>query len=256
MLEDPNLDATNHAVFTPDGTKLIAVNRVKGISVWDLRLIRRQLKELGLDWDWPEFRAAANADVPRTPLKIQLIDADAHYQRGVALAAKGLLDESAAQFREAMRLSPDYTNARQALARVLNHQAWVLATHAEPKKRDPGRAIKLAQEAVKLAPNEGMIWNTLGVAHYRAAEWKNALAALTRSSQLQADNAYDWFFLAMTHWQLDDKGQARKWYDKAVEWMDKNAKENEELRRFRSEAEELLKKESGIRSQESEKKPN
>jgi WD40 repeat protein len=74
MLEDPNLDGTDHAVFTPDGTKLIAVNRMKGISVWDLRLIRRQLKDLGLDWDWPEFPAAAKADVPPEPLTIQLAD--------------------------------------------------------------------------------------------------------------------------------------------------------------------------------------
>jgi hypothetical protein len=47
---------------------------MKGISVWDLRLIRRQLKDLGLDWDWPEFPAPADADVPRTPLNIQFAD--------------------------------------------------------------------------------------------------------------------------------------------------------------------------------------
>jgi hypothetical protein len=29
----------------------------------------------------------------------------------------------------------------------------------------------------------------------------------------------DWFFLAMTHWQLSDKAAALKWYDKAVQWM-------------------------------------
>jgi hypothetical protein len=56
-------------------------------------------------------------------------------------------------------------------------------------------------------------------------------------------NANDWFVVAMTHWQLANKEQARKWHDKAVAWMDKNAKDNEELRRFRSEAEELLEKE-------------
>jgi hypothetical protein len=44
----------------------------------------------------------------------------------------------------------------------------------------------------------------------------------------------------MTQWQLHNKDEARKWYDKGVEWMEKHAKENEELRRFRSEAEELL----------------
>jgi hypothetical protein len=40
---------------------------------------------------------------------------------------------------------------------------------------------------------------------------------------------------------LGDKGQARTWYDKAVEWMDTNQPQNEELRRFRTETEELMK---------------
>jgi hypothetical protein len=203
MLEDPNLDGTDHAVFTPDGTKLIAVNRMKGIGVWDLRLIRRQLKELSLDWDWPEFPAEAKADVPRTPLKIQLIDPDARTQ-------------------------------------LLNNQAWVLATGPVPKNRDPGRAVKLALEAVELAPREGNCWNTLGVAHYRNGDWKEAVAALTQSTELQGENAYDGFFLAMGHWKLDQKKEARKWYDQAVAWMDKNQPQNEELRRFRAEAAELL----------------
>ena len=44
----------------------------------------------------------------------------------------------------------------------------------------------------------------------------------------------------MAHWQLGEKEAARKWYDQAVAWMDKNQPNNEELRRFRAEAAELL----------------
>jgi hypothetical protein len=44
----------------------------------------------------------------------------------------------------------------------------------------------------------------------------------------------------MAHWQLGEKDQARRWYDKAVQWMDQNKPKDEELRRFRAEAEELL----------------
>jgi hypothetical protein len=54
-------------------------------------------------------------------------------------------------------------------------------------------------------------------------------------------DAAQWFFLAMAHWQLDEKDKARKWFDQAVEWMDKNQPKNEELRRFRAEAAELMK---------------
>lgn len=50
----------------------------------------------------------------------------------------------------------------------------------------------------------------------------------------------DWFVLTMAHWQLGNKEESRRWYDKAVPWMEKNQAEDEELRRFRAEAEELL----------------
>jgi hypothetical protein len=50
----------------------------------------------------------------------------------------------------------------------------------------------------------------------------------------------DFFFLAMAHWQLGEKDEARKYYDKAVAWMDKNKPDDEELRRFRAEAAALL----------------
>jgi hypothetical protein len=55
------------------------------------------------------------------------------------------------------------------------------------------------------------------------------------------------FFIAMAHWQLGEHGEARKWYDRAVEWMEKYEPEDEELRRFRAEAEDLLKEQSGVR---------
>jgi hypothetical protein len=45
----------------------------------------------------------------------------------------------------------------------------------------------------------------------------------------------------MAHWRLDEREKARQWYDKAVEWMEKNQPNDEDLRRFRTEAEELLK---------------
>ncbi|MBI3409190.1 MAG: protein kinase [Planctomycetes bacterium] len=40
------------------------------IYIWDLRLIRKQLKELDLDWEMPEFAALAEAEKPRAPRRI------------------------------------------------------------------------------------------------------------------------------------------------------------------------------------------
>jgi tetratricopeptide (TPR) repeat protein len=71
---------------------------------------------------------------------------------------------------------------------------------------------------------------------------ESLIADLNKSVSLsKGGQSFDFFFLAMAHWQLDNKDAARGWYDKAVEWMDKNQPNNEELRRFRAEAAELLK---------------
>ncbi|MCU0982731.1 MAG: tetratricopeptide repeat protein, partial [Pirellulaceae bacterium] len=48
------------------------------------------------------------------------------------------------------------------------------------------------------------------------------------------------FFLAEVHWRLDHNDLARRWYAKAVAWMDKNQTEAEKLRGCREEAAELL----------------
>jgi hypothetical protein len=50
----------------------------------------------------------------------------------------------------------------------------------------------------------------------------------------------DFFFLAMAHWQLGHRDEARKWYVKAIEWMDNYLPGDKALRRFRAEAAELL----------------
>src|SRR5262245_26780695 len=122
-----------------------------------------------------------------------------------------------------------------------NKLAWLLATLADPSLRNPTHAVELAKEAVALAPKVGTFWNTLGAAHYRAGNWAEAVAALDRSMKLSnGGDGFDWFFLAMAHWQLDNEEEARKWYDQAVRWMDKEAPQSEDLRRFRAEASELL----------------
>jgi tetratricopeptide (TPR) repeat protein/serine/threonine protein kinase len=150
------------------------------------------------------------------------------------LAANGRVDEADKAYRRLLELAPQSALDHNALA-------WMLATSPDAKFRDPRRAVELARKAVELAPKEGGYWNTLGVAHYRAADWKAAIAALAKSMELRrAGDSFDWFFLAMAHWQLGDKKGARKWYDQAVQWMEKNQPKNEELWRFRAEAEKLM----------------
>ena len=120
--------------------------------------------------------------------------------------------------------------------------AWLLATCPDPKFRDAPRAVTLAQRAVELAPDDGHCWNTLGVAHYRAGDWKAAVDALTKSEELGPGPplGHIGFFLTMAYWQLGKKDKAHQWYDKAVARMEKYRPQDVDLGRFRAEAEELL----------------
>jgi WD40 repeat protein len=71
-LEDPNQEVDTFHLFTPDGTRLLTVSNGKegGIHVWDLRAIRRQLKEMDLDWDTPDYPAQPP---PQTSLRIEVV---------------------------------------------------------------------------------------------------------------------------------------------------------------------------------------
>src|SRR5262249_37319774 len=135
------------------------------------------------------------------------------------------------------QLAPDSSYHSESL----NDVAWFLATCSDPKYRDPPRAVELAMKAVQLAPQNGGRWNTLGVAHYRAGDWKTAITTLQKAIPLRlGGDSFDFFFLAMADWQLGEKKEALAWYDKAVQWMDKHKPKDEELRRFRAEATDLL----------------
>jgi WD40 repeat protein/tetratricopeptide (TPR) repeat protein len=150
------------------------------------------------------------------------------------LGGSGRWDKAIAGYTKAIELDP-----KNALP--LNNLAWLLATCPDAKLRDPAKAVELAKKAVGMAPKEGTLRNTLGTAHYRVGDWKAAVEALNKSMELRkGGDSFDWFFLAMAHWQLGEKEEARKWYDKAVAWMTKNQPKDQELIRFRAEAGELL----------------
>jgi tetratricopeptide (TPR) repeat protein len=168
--------------------------------------------------------------------------APTHQCLSVALAMQGKHDEAIAALQRALELDPNQPARRASLVLELNKRAWTLATSPDPKARDPKRAVELAKEAVQIAPKQRGIWNTLGAAQYRAGDWKAALTALEKSMELhQGGDAFDWFFLAMSYWRLGEKEKAREWFDRAVQGTEKlPLNQREELRRFQTEAEELL----------------
>jgi eukaryotic-like serine/threonine-protein kinase len=153
---------------------------------------------------------------------------------GFSLQGQGKIEEARLVWRKASEVAENDASS-------LNQLAWILATTPHPQYRDPRSAVELAEKAAELAPWDGAIWNTLGVANFRAGDWQRAVEALNKSIELRAcGDASDWILLAMAHWQLNHSDQARKWYDKSIEWMDKNAPNTDELHRIRPEGPERL----------------
>jgi tetratricopeptide (TPR) repeat protein len=191
----------------------------------------------------------------RQALRIKPDDPAVHVQLVRLLSAKGEEGEATACYFKAIEIwdaSPDLSHS----ARWNNDLAWSLVWHARVGSHDPAQAgqlarkgVELARRAVELVPKDGPTlhqahcWNTLGVALYRTGDWKAAIEALEKAEALEPKYlAFSGFFLAMAHWRLDHKDEARTWYDKAAAWKAENLSWNaeEELLLFRAEAAALL----------------
>src|SRR5262249_14564941 len=154
--------------FTPDGARLIVWGHGDGsLGVWDLRLIRTQLKELGLDWDWPEFGPAG----PGSDASRQL--------RGEGLPG-GTSKPPLTREQRARQAIDDLRRRLEANpndAPACNDLAWHYLAAPEAL-RDVEAAVPLAENAARLAPRNPVYRKTLGVAYYRARRYREAVAVL------------------------------------------------------------------------------
>jgi tetratricopeptide (TPR) repeat protein len=195
---------------------------------------------IGLHPDgWWEFHQAA--DVLIRCAIVAEKDAQLSASDGQA-AAQVYASEAKELLTEAIKRGKDDPVALTMLTRFL-------ADHADPRFRNPAQALQLAKSGIDKAPGSSPLWQALGIAHYRAGNWPDAIAAIKKSMQLRNNgDCDDAFFLAMAYWQRgepNDKKQARVWYDQAVAWMTKYNPQSEEARRLRTEAAALL----GIKDQ-------
>jgi tetratricopeptide (TPR) repeat protein len=141
--------------------------------------------------------------------------------------AAGCVEEAEQLYRQALQLCADNSYVKDGWA-------WFLATRPDAEHRDPRRAVELSGGSTYSPVH-------LGVAQYRAGDWKAAAARLGEYAQRKdGRNNGAGFFLAMAHWQLGEKDKARLRYQEACAWTDKCRPNDLELRRFRAEAAQLL----------------
>ena len=275
-LEDPDQIISESLTFSPDGTRLIAAsNRGSSIHVWDLRRIRLQLAEMGLDWDVPPFSAFDSAKAnsplsvvvdsrsfpfgPKTAVAVwslaialQPLNPEGYYRRALAHVAssnEGVENHrraAIADLRTAISLQPDFLSL---LSRTptrttdLNGLAWWCVSDATDTVEV---GVALAKQAVEQDDTEFNLFNTLGVGYYRAGHYQDAIVALEKSLSRSDPgvDAYDLYFLAMCHCRLGDKTKASSCLKRARESHERNAAQLgaralQELSRFRREAENM-----------------
>jgi tetratricopeptide (TPR) repeat protein len=182
----------------------------------------------------------AAADFPDRPEVRTDLAAGLARRAVVRLRREGPADQAAAEearalVAEAIRVCPDEAEA-------LNHVGWALARDPAPGACIAQAAVELGQRAVARNEGGGYIWNTLGIAHYRAGDAAAAVEALGRAVALMGDEslAHNALFLAQAHARLGQSDEARRWYDRAASWMEANPAFDAELLRFRAEAEATL----------------
>jgi WD40 repeat protein/tetratricopeptide (TPR) repeat protein/tRNA A-37 threonylcarbamoyl transferase component Bud32 len=212
-------------------------------------------------------------------------DARAWVDRGIAHAHGGAWSKAASDFAQGMRLGAEDETVwyRRALAHLGAGQSGAYRDLCASALRRAGKTarpdhiqtavrmcvlapgavdgplevVKLAEEAHRRGAKGGASAHALGAAHYRADQFKEATARLEEAVKLhgKGGSPNTWLFLAMAHHRLNRSAEARKWFDKAVEYVQTDAGRkdgsrahswewNQELRLLRGEAEALLREQA------------
>jgi tetratricopeptide (TPR) repeat protein len=151
--------------------------------------------------------------------------------------------EAVAAYGKAVEVESKRDDGLRALIALV----WLLSACPDPEIRDPRRALELANrphEYVNFTVSQ-LHQRALGVAHFRAGNWKNAVEAL---EPLRKTNYFSGLlFLAMAHHKLGHTDEARNLYQQVAGYLEqhpeamKNSPDSpEEIRRFLAEAEETL----------------
>lgn len=174
----------------------------------------------------------------RKVVEIDPKDAEAHCKLGHALSKQGDLDGAMECYRKGLELNPQDANAH-------NSAAWTLATTADRASQYScsQQAVEWARRANDLEPNNGGLLKTLGVALYRTGQRQDANKVIRQSIELGFNRPENWLFLAMSHWQLNEKDKAQEWYDKSLAWKAANDADfaaDADLQAFFAEAAKLM----------------
>ena len=195
-LEDPDPDGSEVVAFSGDGSRLICKGSfTPSVIVWDLRAIRRQLADLGLDWDAPAYPAAEEPPAGyRPPPAVAFAGAELLKEKDPRK-----LDEVEAQVAVAdLAINPFDAGARERLGREFLRQNRVAEAHAQ---------LVFARA---LQPDRRTVWFPGAVAALRLGHCHEAIDLLDLHLQWQPDDAAAYLSRADAYEQLGERRRASR----------------------------------------------
>ena len=224
----------------------------------ELRELHAEAAALGLPDPSQAQKQAAPDDVRIYSLVLELNPraSSAYAQRGAAYAAMKQWDKAAADFVRAIELNAAasaHSHYQHALVRLAANDlavyrkacADMLVRFGQSPHLDTGSwttwtcvlvpdavadwkvPLQLAEKGVTDKPTNYGALNNHGAVLYRAGQYEEALKRLTEAEAAYQPGdmrryaiAYNWLFLAMAQQRLGCVEEAKKWLDKAVQWID------------------------------------
>lgn len=98
---------------------------------------------------------------------------------------------TAKQYKKAETILLALTSEQPGDFKLWNNLAWLYATAEDPSIRNGEKAVRYAQEAMTLAPNDYHIWSTLAEAYYVSGDYEKAYRSITHMASIAARYATD-----------------------------------------------------------------
>jgi Tfp pilus assembly protein PilF len=118
-----------------------------------------------------------------------ILKRDVHNTVALSLVAT-TLSEMGRQ-REAIQLFEKLASEHDQDYVVLNNLAWLQATASEAALRNSERAVRLAREALLLAPGSYNVWSTMSEAYFRNGQYDKAYRAARQAMLLAQEQKAD-----------------------------------------------------------------
>jgi adenylate cyclase len=148
------------------------------------------------------------------PSSFEAYDLFLRGQQSFALNTEEALARAVEQYRQAIRLDPDYAHAYAALATVLTRQ--VNLGYSDSPARTQDRSLELARKAVSIDPTSPQVQWTLGYVYMYRKQFDEAVEASKRAVSLSPNYADGYALVALIKNNLGQAEEAIRLLEKAM----------------------------------------